>query len=267
MLVAKGETTTMKNLKNITILFVLAAFLAGAASAQTVLSSTTLGAAITTLNGTNVTLAATTGMSSAGPANQINTVLYIDKEFFWVRTLVDSTHVVVDRNKGIGASARPALHANAAKVWYANTTTYSPNFVINAAQYFKNGNSEVSAACTRTSEMVVPLIYLFSGNFYDCLGGIYTQTDRPGTPVLGADVASATSITPTGTVFHVTGNTAIATIAVPAGWTAGMSLYIIPDGVIATTTAGNIAIISTSVVNRTWIFTWSGSKWVPSYIS
>ncbi len=263
----------MKNFKNITILFVLATLATGAASAQTVvLSSTTLGAAITTLNGTNVTLAATTGMSSAGPANAINTVLYVDKEYMRIRTLVDSTHVVVDRAQGIGASARPALHANGATVFYANTVTYSPNFIIRAEQLFTNGSipytSEVTGTCTRTTELVVPKIYLFSGNKYDCMGSIWTQTDKPGTPVLGATVASPAGVlTATGTILHVSGTNAITGITVPAGWASGMCLTIIPDGAFTWTTATNISLLGTAVANKTITFCWDGTKWNPSVVA
>lgn len=88
-----------------------------------------------------------------------------------------------------------------------------------------------------------------------------------GTPVSkGADVASASSITPTGTTFHVTGTTQVNTI-VATGLQSGQSIYIIPDGTFATGTSGNIALASTAVVNKTLIMTWDGtaSKFTPSY--
>ena len=83
---------------------------------------------------------------------------------------------------------------------------------------------------------------------------------------VGAVVSSATTITPTGGTFHVTGVTPIATINLPFVGFVG-PLTIIPDGVFATTLAGNIAIVSTAVVGRALIFHYDSgtSKWYPSY--
>jgi len=67
-------------------------------------------------------------------------------------------------------------------------------------------------------------------------------------------IASASTIAPTAQSFHVSGTTTIATITAPAactqtGNTAMCTLTIIPDGVWATTTSGNIANVVTAVVN------------------
>ena len=82
----------------------------------------------------------------------------------------------------------------------------------------------------------------------------------------GANVASATTITPTGEIFHVTGTTAIATINVPYSAFNG-SITIIPDGIFTWTTAGNIALAGTAVVGKALIMTYDAttSKWYPSY--
>jgi len=81
---------------------------------------------------------------------------------------------------------------------------------------------------------------------------------------LGGNVNSATTITPTGSVFHVTGVTAIATINLPFVGFVG-AITIIPDGIFTTTTAGNIALVSTTVVSKALIMTYDGTKWYPSY--
>ncbi len=87
---------------------------------------------------------------------------------------------------------------------------------------------------------------------------------------LGSNITSAGTIAPTTPVFHVSGTTAIATIAVPtACTTSGYScqLTIIPDGLFSTTTTGNIAAASTAVVSRTLTMTYDSgtAKWYPSY--
>ena len=87
---------------------------------------------------------------------------------------------------------------------------------------------------------------------------------------VGSSLASASSITPTGSIQHVTGTTQIATITAPASFaTSGMGgcLVLIPDGAWTTATSGNIALASTATVSRamTMCYDNNTSKWYPSY--
>lgn len=81
---------------------------------------------------------------------------------------------------------------------------------------------------------------------------------------VGANVASAATIAPTGQVFHVTGTTAVATIHLPFTGFKG-TIVLIPDAAFTTTTAGNIGIASTAVVGKALHMTFDGTKWYPSY--
>lgn len=82
--------------------------------------------------------------------------------------------------------------------------------------------------------------------------------------LVGGNVSSNATITPTGTIFHVTGVTEIDTINLPfTGFTG--SLYLIPDGAFSTGLTGNIALASTAVVGKTLIMTFDGTSWYPSY--
>lgn len=82
--------------------------------------------------------------------------------------------------------------------------------------------------------------------------------------VVGASVASAATIAPTGGIFHVTGTTQITTISLPrAGFTG--SIRVIPDGIFSTATGGNIAVASIAVVARLLEFCFDGTSWYPSY--
>jgi hypothetical protein len=82
--------------------------------------------------------------------------------------------------------------------------------------------------------------------------------------VIGSVVSSASTITPTSLIFHVSGTTTISTINIPfTGWTG--QITIIPDGLFLTTTGGNIAIASSAIVNKALIMTFDGTKWYPSY--
>ena len=86
--------------------------------------------------------------------------------------------------------------------------------------------------------------------------------------VSDAVASAAGQVTPSGPLFHITGALAITGFLLPAGFTMG-SFTVIPDGTFTWTTANNIAISGTAVVNKALTFTWDGtnSKWVPSYLS
>lgn len=88
-----------------------------------------------------------------------------------------------------------------------------------------------------------------------------------GNQVYGSTVASAASITPTGTMFTVSGTTTINTIVVPAGWAPGQCLAINPSGLWSTGTSGNINLATTAVVNKLLFecYDTTTSKWSPSY--
>ena len=83
---------------------------------------------------------------------------------------------------------------------------------------------------------------------------------------IGANVASNATITPTGTIFHVTGITTINTINVPYSGFTGQ-ITIIPDGLFSTGITGNIALATVAVVSKELIMTWDNvtNLWYPSY--
>jgi hypothetical protein len=82
-------------------------------------------------------------------------------------------------------------------------------------------------------------------------------------------IASATTIAPTTSIVFVSGNISIATITPPTGIaTTGGQITLIPTGVWSTTTAGNIALVTTAVIGEALIMTYDAVtlKWYPSYI-
>lgn len=249
------------NTKNLTKIVILFCLLAAVSFGQVTMTSTTLSAALggspTTVTSC-FTVASATGIvapnfSTPNQPTGNQTELVIDHEAIFVNS-VNGTYVCGTRGY---ASTRAASHASGATVWVGPPTA------------FPNTDPGQGNACVATTLQYLPIVGV-SGNTFDCLGvttaGVIVQTNAPGVPAVGSTVASATSITPTGTYFVVSGTTAIATIVVPAGFRPGMSISINPSGTWATTTAGNIAIIATGVVNRVMIMTWSGSKWIPSYV-
>ncbi len=257
-------------MKNIMKLTAVIALLAASCFAQTyTLPTTTLGAAVTSTSATTITLASTSTMLNQGQANQVNTCLYIDAELFGVISVVNSTTVTVQqRGRGCGAlglSSRPTTHANGATVYFAITQTYGTVTIPAPSLIGKNVSlaSEDLGSCTASAELVLPKIYIFSGQFFDCLGGHWVQTNAPGIPFLGATVTVPAGVmTPTGTIFLTdTGTAAMTGITVPHGWAPGMCLEVIPGGAFTWTTATNIRAAGTAVAGKVTFFCWDGSKW------
>ena len=96
--------------------------------------------------------------------------------------------------------------------------------------------------------------------------GFGNRTSSPG--VTAAVASAAGAILPSGPLFHVTGAEAVTGFTLPVGFTGG-SFTIIPDGTFTWTTAGNISLAGTAVVNKSLTFTWDSNagKFTPSYIA
>lgn len=243
-----------------TKLLILFGLLAAFSFGQTTITSTTTSALLsntaTSFNVASATGIAVPSFSTPNQPTGNQTLLFVDKEAMLV-VGVNGTYISVIRGYN---QTRAGIHVSGATVWVGPPTA------------FNNTNPSEGGGCLRTALLYVPYINTATGDSFDCLGvttaGQWVKTSSPGVTTVGTSVASATSITPTAQVFPVSGTTAIATIVVPAGFKPGMSITILPSGIWATTTAGNIAVItSATVVSRALIMVWNGTKWYPSYIS
>lgn len=251
---------TLNSIRNFAFAALVLAFvMVVPAHGQVTMTSTTTSAI---LNGTATcfNVAAATGIvaPSFNTPNQPTgnqTLLVIDQEAIFV-SQISGTYVCGIRGY---AKTTAAAHVSGAKVWVAPPAAF-------AAQDPQYGQ------CVRTQLPYVPIVSLATGNTFDCMGlttaGRIVKTNSPGVPVLGSAVTAATSITPTGTMFTLSGATTVATIVVPQGWAPGMCLAIVPGATGATTTGGNIGLTTSAfVVGRINTFCWSGSLWYPSYVS
>jgi hypothetical protein len=117
---------------------------------------------------------------------------------------------------------------------------------------------------------------------------VFATTPTLVTPVLGAatgtslalssfnavsapapTIASAATIAPAAPITFISGTTAVVTITAAAPIsTGGGAIALIPTGAFTWTTAGNIAVAGTAVVNRTLTMTYDSTttKWYPSYV-
>lgn len=231
--------------------------------AQTAVTSTTLSAALALPTQgnqqTTVALASATGISA--PTNtQPGSMLFVDAEAMRVLTLSGTTATVIRGQAGSMSGA----HASGAVVYAgpASTTVGTP-FV---------SSDPPLAVCASTSEQYTLRINTLNGKIWKCNTSVWTvvnggQSAAMSFPAIGTAIASASTIAPVQYVTHVTGTTNVVTITVPTGCGKACQLVLIPDGVFATTTAGNIGLASTAVVSKQLIMTYDAAtaKWYPSY--
>lgn len=143
-------------MKRMILALLLAVSLAYSVSAQTVLSTTTLGAAVTSTSATTIRVASITGITA-------NTGLWVDQEFMTVTATPASGTLTVSVFRG-AAGTKAALHASGVLV------TLGPQ---NAFQ----ATDPPWGACTRSQQQYLPWINVNSGNLCTCdqLTTSYTQ--------------------------------------------------------------------------------------------
>lgn len=232
-------------------LFVFGLLASISASAQISLTQTTLAAAINSST-TRITVASATGVV----AN--STLMLIDNEALFVSSVQGVNIGVIRGSSGTKAFA----HIAGSGVLLGPP----PAFIA----------YEPSGACTAGTGIFLytPVVNLITGNEWLCssvTGKIVPGFGNVGDPFqVTAAVASATLITPSGPLFHVTGTTTITGITIPVGFDpkTGPGFCIIPDGIFATTAANNIALITTAtVVSKPLCYTYDANttKFYPSY--
>jgi hypothetical protein len=223
--------------------------------AQTVLGPTTLTNAISPTD-EHIVLGNWAGITPPGPNRSNLKNILIDGEMFEALAIDPPGTNFVRVVRGVRATLR-TTHQAGSTVWAGPTTSFVA--------------SDPTGACTRTALAYVPLISIQSRGTFDCLGGKWVRTDKPGATYDGTVIASGASatVTPPAETFKISGTSAITTIATPAGWAAGHCLNIIPTGNFTTSTSGgNIAKASTAVtgvVLKVCFGGGTGQLWYPSY--
>ena len=113
-----------------------------------------------------------------------------------------------------------------------------------------------------TPTLVTPVIGAATGTSLSLSGFSAVSAAAP-------TIASATTIAPTTPIVFISGTTAVVTITAAAPIsTGGGTITLIPTGAFTWTTAGNIAVLGTAVVNRALTMTYDATttKWYPSYV-
>jgi len=244
---------------------VSAAISIGPAGAASGLGSTTYQTLVTLASGTGVNLAIN---------GQPTTFLYIDQELFGVvSNPTGTTYSVLRAQQGTKASA----HASGTMVLIQTVSPTLGGF--SGSGGLQPTDPPIGGACTAANTLVTPWVNIITSAQWLCstitgtwVPGWNNPYGAPEAKVTTAVASAAGQVTPSGPLFHITGALAITGFLIPVGFNAtaagGGCFTVIPDGTFTWTTANNIAIAGTAVVNVLLSFCWdaTNSKWVPSYV-
>jgi hypothetical protein len=239
---------TFKNIAVLCLGFVSLALIPAQAQVYT-LTQTSLSSAVSSGLIQTLVVASATNITLTPP-----TYLYVDQEAMLVLG-VSGTAITVARGQN---TTKAVGHASGAMVLSGSPDWFSDN--------------DPTGSCVTASTKTAPHLNVITGRQFLCstitlswvpgFGAATTSTAR----VTAAVASAAGAILPSGPLFHVTGTAAVTGFTIPVGFQSG-SFCAIPDGAFTTTTAGNIAIASTGVVNKILCWTWddTNSKFVPTY--
>jgi hypothetical protein len=277
------------NIKKITrVVLLLAAVLGfcGISHAQTAISQTTLSAAVngpSAYNGTTasyqtfITLASTTGLQTPVLPGTPVSEIYVGREAMGVLSFNSTTGIVQVKRGDLSTQAAPHPSGDMVLVApaYQSTLQYGGNPQPNG---FFAQDPPMGGSCVPSGTPATPWVNVLSGA--QALCSTITNTWIPGyvnplatvVDVPNTAVASATTILPTGPLFHLTGTTPVTTITTPVGCNAtavgGCQFAMIVDTGTASQfgTGGNLEIGAaiTTLTGKAYTFIWDAknSKWV-----
>lgn len=157
----------MKTTLKIFAVIALSVFLGSAVQAQTALTSTTLGAAITSTSvNSNIVLASLTGITATNP----QTDLWVDGELMVVNS-TQSGPVTVSVQRGAGGT-RPSTHLNGATVYIGTPAQFTA--------YPRNGsctNGNEGDTAPPAVEPILPLINYRDREIYQCISGVWKRSE------------------------------------------------------------------------------------------
>lgn len=228
----------LRTIRLVTVTLIACLALAGVSHAQTTLTNTTLGAAITNANDSTMTIASTTGWTATSSGAQAYAL--IDREVVGIRA-VNTTTKVITITRGL-MGTRATGHANAATVYFVDPTLST--MVL--------GSNDRSGACSTSGSSdfsqngaYVPVFNPATGRSFTCTsGGIWVMSpDYMGTAVCTVTQATSksTGVTCTGTRGTITMNGAALAAAAEVGFTVTDTLMAATDVAVVNVKSGATA--------------------------
>lgn len=277
----------MKTLTKAVLILAMVAACILPSHAQTALTQTTLASAVNGPPGYNGnsstttdncwTLASVTGISAPTLPGTPVSVIYAGREAFGVLTVNTTAKVACGFRGYLGTQASPHPSGDMVLIQAVYSTGNGANPIPSG---FFQQDPTYGGACSSTGIAETPWVNVLTGSQWLCSSITGTWAPgfgnilNPGLDVPTAAVASASTILPTGPLFHLTGTTSVTTVTQPIGCDAtavgACQFTVICDGVCTWAASGNIAVAAGTVVAGTMItFTWDAknSKWVPNVVT
>ena len=177
------------NIKKLVLTIAVFLGLAPFAGAQTILTTTTLSAALQGMGSVNgatptgnmsiLSITSATGISAPAPntsftsglvsTSDAQTYLYVDRELMQVKAVSGTTITVI---RGIGSTAT-AAHASGALVFVVPVSAQ----IVWSGSTYGQAPAVPEGSCTRASELYLPRIQFESGIISDCNNGQWVNGD------------------------------------------------------------------------------------------
>ena len=146
---------------------------------------------------------------------------------------------------------------------------FAGTYEINANAFYVNNQDRTNTAGDQASSLMYGTFNATAATQTLAINGTLAVSEITGTRAAAATIASAATIAPTKDITFISGTAAVVTITAIAPFTTGGgTITLIPTGIFTWTTAGNIALAGTAVVNRALTMTYDSAttKWYPSYV-
>ena len=146
---------------------------------------------------------------------------------------------------------------------------FAGTYETGANAFYVNNQDRTNTAGDKASSLMYGVFNTTAATQSLAINGTLAVSEITGTRAAAATIASAATIAPTKDITFISGTAAVVTITAIAPFTTGGgTITLIPTGAFTWTTAGNIAVAGTAVVNRALTMTYDSgtTKWYPSYV-
>jgi hypothetical protein len=174
------------------------------------------------------------------------------------------TNATGSTNTAVGARTLSGATGGCVALGY-----FAGTYETGANAFYVNNQDRTDNTGDRTKSLMYGVFNTTAATQSLAINGTLAVSEITGTRAAATTIASAATIAPTKSITFISGTAAVVTITAIAPFTTGGgTITLIPTGAFTWTTAGNIAVAGTAVVNRALTMTYDSTttKWYPSYV-
>jgi hypothetical protein len=174
------------------------------------------------------------------------------------------TNATGSKNTAVGVGTLQGATGSCVALGY-----FAGTYETGANAFYVNNQDRTDNTGDRTKSLMYGVFNTTAATQSLAINGTLAVSEITGTRAAATTIASAATIAPTKSITFISGTAAVVTITAIAPFTTGGgTITLIPTGAFTWTTAGNIAVAGTAVVNRALTMTYDSTttKWYPSYV-